>query len=455
MVMCVVCLIYIVFLMRYFLSFFKLERINFILSGLTLLFIAGILNIKIHCPLKFTRNIGIDTQDQNNINIIHAPSTYFNKIQSSFDEYHYKVKDGDTLIKILSTNIGFKIKDSYIISHQINQLYNLTGLNTGQYLKFIFSSNIKKTKKNNLPNHFSMHIEDKIIGGTINKKNHHYKFKLFKQILLNKSKLVRGYTNHSLYNAAIAKGASMNLVMNFIKLLSENVNFQKDVKPNTEFKILFNYKENSDGRIIDTEDIIYGYLSNQNHKYEIYQYKDSKGIASYHHGDGRKLNNLCLSKPIQKARISSGFGMRYHPVLKKNKMHKGIDYAAKIGVPIMAVEDGIIQIAKYGAGYGKYLAIQHNDKYSTLYAHMSKFQRGIKGGKKVKKGDIIGYVGNTGNSTGSHLHYEIRKNGKAINPIKIKVLISNTLQGEQLVAFSKQKKRINEILHKESKIILN
>ncbi len=452
--------------MHYFLSLTKLERINFFLFGFSLFCIIAnfIFSVQDKESFNTTRRISINIAFNDDVNVINKAldlgaeqdslNEYSYNSQFLENEYSYSVRKGDTLIKILS-DIGFNTRDSYSISKQINKLHDLTGLNVGQDLKFIFSSNNgEKVKIGNLPNNFAMHVEDKIIEGSLSQSSNTYKFKLLKQVFSNKSKLVKGYVNESLYNTAISEGASPSLVMDYIKLLSNDVDFKKEIKPDSEFKILFDYKENSDGKIIDSGNIIYAYLSVRNRKYEVYQYKDSKGGISYYHSDGSNLKNSLLSKPIKNARISSGFGMRFHPILKRKKMHKGVDYAARAGTPIMAAGDGIIQVVRYGAGYGKYLAIKHNSKYSTLYAHMSKFKTGIRSGKRVKRGDIIGYVGSTGNSTGAHLHYEIRKYGKPINPIKVKPLISNPLEGQKLVAFNRQKKKINDMLHKENKIML-
>lgn len=449
--------------MHYFLSLTRLERINFFLFGFSLLCIIAsfILSIKDEDSFNTIKPISINVafndgsnkslglnEEQDSLNEYSDNSQYLEK------EYSYSVRKGDTLIKILS-DVGFSVGDSYAISRQINKLYDLTGLNVGQDLKFAFSSNNgEKVRIGSLPNNFSMHIEDKIIEGSLSQNSSTYSFKLLKQVFSNKSKLVKGYANESLYNTAISEGASPNLVMDYIKLLSNDIDFKREIKPDSEFKILFDYKETSDGKIVNNGDIIYAYLSIRSRKYEVYQYKDSKGAISYYHSDGSNLKNSLLSRPIKNARISSGFGMRYHPILKRKKMHKGVDYAAKTGTPIMAAGDGIVQVVRYGAGYGKYLAIKHNNRYSTLYAHMSKFKAGIRSGKRVKSGDIIGYVGSTGNSTGAHLHYEIRKYGKPINPVKVRPLISNPLEGQKLMAFNRQKKKINDMLHKENKIML-
>lgn len=448
--------------MHYFLSLTRLERINFFLFGfaifcITLSFIFNIQSnisssiikpISIKIPFsQINYNEDLDEESENAIETI-------SDAQFLSNEYSYTVQKGDSLIKILS-EIGFNSSNVYSISTQINKLYDVSNIYVGQDIKFLFSSKDGgKIKIGDLPDNFTIHIDSKIIDGIYNPSKNNYDLKLLKQTINSRSKLVKGYAREGLYNSAVSQGASPGIVMEYIKMLSDEVNFKRDVKTDSEFKILFDYNETSEGKKVSNGNILYAYLSINNKKYEIYQYKDSKGNISYYYGDGRNLKSALLSKPIKNARISSGFGMRIHPISKRRTLHKGVDYAARTGTPILAAGNGVVQVVRYGAGYGKYLAIKHNHRYSTLYAHMSKFKPGIKRGIAVKQGQVIGYVGSTGNSTGAHLHYEIRQYGKPINPIKVKPLISNPLAGEKLVAFNNQKKRINGTLHKENKIML-
>lgn len=448
--------------MYYFLSLIRLERINFFLFGLAIFWI--ILNF----IFNIQRNISSSTIKSISINIPFAPinSNENIKCKSKSDtrtisesqflskEYSYTVQKGDTLIKILS-GIGFNYSDVYSISKQINKVYDISNIYVGQDIKFLFSSQDEsRIKVGKLPDNLTIHIDSKIIDGTYNQSKSNYDLKLLKQTITNKSRLIKGYAKESLYNNLISQGASPGIVMEYIKMLGNEVDFKRDVRTDSEFKILFDYTETSEGKKVSDGSILYAYLSVNHKKYEIYQYKDNKGEISYYYADGRNLKNALLNKPIKNARISSGFGMRFHPILKRKKLHKGIDYAAKAGTPILAAGNGVVQVIRYAPGYGKYLAIKHNNKYSTLYAHMSKFKPGIKRGMSIKQGQVIGYVGNTGNSTGAHLHYEIRKYGKPINPTKVRPLISNPLEGKNLIAFNNQKKKIDGTLHQENKIIL-
>ena len=435
----------------------RLEKINIALFIIVVLYISSkfVLVIQHKVLLKTaikSTDIIVSTSNINKINI--RDPKIINSPQFLKAEYLHKVQRGDNLIKIL-TSIGFDPSDVLSISKQISKLYNISNIYPGQDIKFVFlSKDGGHIKVGDLPYNILIHIEDNIINGIL-KKDKIYTLQILKKTIYNKSQLIRGHVKESLYNSAILEGVSPGVIMDYINLFSEKIDFKKDVKSDSEFKILFNFKEDLSGKKISDGGIIYAYLSINNKKYEIYQYKDNKGNIGYYYSDGNNIKQSLLSAPIKKARISSQFGMRFHPILKLRKMHKGIDYAAPKGTPIFAAGDGVIQITKYTDGYGKYLAIKHNNRYSTLYAHLSNFKQGIKKGVNVKKGDVIGYVGNTGRSTAYHLHYEIRRYGKPIDPIKEKTLVSMPLEGDNLLIFNNQKKEINSTLEQKNNVILS
>ena len=441
--------------MHRFLTLIRLETINVLLF----IFVTLYVTLKFACVIQNKLLFKTSVQPTESIISTNRTST---KIYQSVDslsqflksEYTYKVQKGDNLIKIL-TSLGFYPLDVLNISRQISQFYNISNIYPGQDIRFVFvGRHDEPIKKGDLPYTIFIHIEDKIIKGILNTNKSNYTLKILKKPIYSKSKLVKGSVKKSLYNSAILEGASPAIIMNYINLFSDKINFKRDLKSKSEFKILFDFKEDISGKKISDEVIIYAYLSINNRIYEIYQYKDDKGTIGYYYSDGGSIKKSLLSTPIKKARISSQFGMRFHPILKLRTMHKGIDYAAAKDTPILAAGDGIIQIAKYADGYGKYLAIKHNNRYSTLYAHLNKFQQGIKKGVYVKQGETIGYVGNTGRSTAYHLHYEVRKYGKPIDPNKEKTLISIPLEGNNLLTFNDQKKEINSALEKKTQVII-
>ncbi|MFQ3306956.1 MAG: murein DD-endopeptidase MepM/ murein hydrolase activator NlpD [Candidatus Midichloriaceae bacterium] len=244
--------------------------------------------------------------------------------------------------------------------------------------------------------------------------------------------------------------------MEYINVLKKEVDLKKEIKNGTKFKILYDVKEDESGKVIGKPKLTYASLNSGENEMKIYKYEDPKtGIVNgYFYSDGRSLGKTFFNKPIPGARISSGFGMRMHPILKYKKMHKGVDFAARKGTPIKAVASGVVQLAHKAFGYGNYIVIKHNHEYSSLYAHMSKFKPGIKKGQIIKANDIIGYVGNTGMSTSAHLHYEVRYFGKPVNPLKLKFNVNNKLDGKTFVAFNKQKKVVDKLVDKESKLML-
>jgi murein DD-endopeptidase MepM/ murein hydrolase activator NlpD len=447
--------------MRHFFGLLKLESASFFLFGFTIFvvlcnYVASLkysptLNIEkiISSRVAFDEGALLENDQQESHKSLYAQEQEY--IDSRYD---YTVQSGDSFIKIL-TDIGLQSSSAYVLSKEVDKIHSIRNINVGQTISLLLCDKYGgQVKQGDAPYNIVIHINDKIIEATYKEASNSYSLKLLKQTFNNKSKLVVGFAKDSLYNNAVASGAPPSIVINYIKLLSHDVDFKRDVRSNSEFKILFDYNENSHGKKISDGDIIYALLSVGNKKIEIYQYKDSKGKISYYHKDGRNLTKTFLDKPMKQIRVSSGFGMRYHPIHKRRKMHKGVDYAASTGTPILATGDGVVQMAKYGAGYGKYITIKHNSKYTTLYAHMSKFKPGIKPSTHIKQGQVIGYVGATGAATGSHLHYEVIKHGKQINPEKVTRHIYNPLEGKMLVAFNSQKKKIDEIIYKESTIML-
>tara|TARA_Y100001936_G_C15833780_1_gene538178 strand:- start:154 stop:807 length:654 start_codon:yes stop_codon:yes gene_type:complete len=201
--------------------------------------------------------------------------------------------------------------------------------------------------------------------------------------------------------------------------------------------------ENDDGSLIESGDIIFSNLNTQGNDLNLYKFEFMKKEIDYFDENGKSMRKTLMKTPINGARLSSSFGKRKHPILGYTKMHLGTDFAAPTGTPIMASGDGIITKAKWCGGGGNCVKIKHNSVYQTVYAHMSKFGRGIKKGVRVKQGQIIGYVGSTGLSTGPHLHYEVIENGKKINSQKLKLPSGRTLKGKERKNFEVNKIKID------------
>ena len=237
-------------------------------------------------------------------------------------------------------------------------------------------------------------------------------------------------------------GIPLKILNDAIKLYSFDIDFQRDIRKDTKFEVSFEKFINNKRNKIGYGNIQYIKLKIGNNNLEYFLFKTEDGYDDYFNREGKNVKKSLLKTPIDGARLSSNFGMRKHPILGYNKLHKGVDFAAAKGTPIFAGGNGVIEYAGYNGGYGKYLRIRHNNEYKTAYAHLSGFKKGIAKGKRVNQGDIIGYVGSTGNSTGAHLHYEIIYQNKQINPMKIKLPSGKILKGKILDKFILNRKKI-------------
>jgi murein DD-endopeptidase MepM/ murein hydrolase activator NlpD len=251
-----------------------------------------------------------------------------------------------------------------------------------------------------------------------------------------------GIIDSSLFDAAEEAGVPMPVVADLIRTFSFDVDFQRDIQDGDAFEILYERTENEDGDFVKSGKILFASLTLSGNTIPVY-YFERDGDGEYFTPNGEAIRKSLLRTPVDGARVTSGFGMRMHPVLGFSKLHKGIDFGAPTGTPIFAAGSGtVVEIGKKGA-YGNYVRIRHNGEYQTAYAHMSKFAKGMKKGDKVKQGQVIGYVGATGRVTGPHLHYEILVAGAQVNPGKVKTVASNKLSGKQLKAFQAQMAKID------------
>jgi len=252
-----------------------------------------------------------------------------------------------------------------------------------------------------------------------------------------------GVITNSLYNTAINLEIKANTIVEFARLYGFQVDFQRDIWKGDSFQIIFEEYKNKEGNIVEAGDIIYANLNLQNQDLNLYKYEYEKGKIDFFDENGKSMRKTLMKTPINGARLSSSFGKRKHPILGFNKMHTGTDFAAPKGTPIMASGNGVITKARWCGGGGNCVKIKHNSKYQTVYAHLSKFAREIKKGVRVKQGQIIGYVGSTGLSTGPHLHYEVIENGRKINSQKLKLPSGKILKGKNRKLFEVNKIKID------------
>ena len=212
-----------------------------------------------------------------------------------------------------------------------------------------------------------------------------------------------------------------NIAKEFLHQLSYTIDFQRDVKNGDIIDILYEANFTKNEKIVGEPSLLYGLMNLTDHKLELFKYKLSNGKADYFDANGKSIRKHLMRTPVQGARLSSKFGVRKHPILGYSKMHRGVDFAAKRGTPIMAAGDGRVTFAGRNGSFGRFIEIKHLNNFKTRYAHLYKFSKGIKKGKVVKQGDIIGFVGTSGRSTGPHLHYEVKHKNRTINPIKLRL----------------------------------
>jgi len=248
---------------------------------------------------------------------------------------------------------------------------------------------------------------------------------------------------NSLYSSAVNLGIKPNIILEFARLYGFQVDFQRDIWKEDSFQIIYEEFLNDKNKVIDTGEIIFASLNLQNTNYQLYKYEYKKNKIDYFDENGKSVKKTLMKTPINGARLSSSYGKRKHPILGYTKMHTGTDFAAPTGTPIMASGDGKVTKAGWCGGGGNCVKIKHNSTYQTVYAHMSKFGRGIKKGVRVKQGQIIGYVGSTGMSTGPHLHYEVIENGRKVNSQKLRLPSGKILKGEERKNFELAKIKID------------
>ena len=358
----------------------------------------------------------------------------------------YVVKPGDNFEKILK-NLDLPSSEIELIIRSFKLNKKKLRVYENQIIEF--SIDRKKpvtTKKISIELTKSKNL---VIARNLSENN--FSFKEIERNLKKKLFYKESIITKSLYASGIETEIPIEIIIEFARLYGFQFDFQRDIWKNDSFQIVYEQYHDSKNTFIKNGEIIFAKLNLQGKEYPLYKFK-SKDITDYFDERGQSVKKTLMKTPINGARLSSSFGMRKHPILGFNKMHKGTDFAAPMGTPIMASGDGKVIKSSWCGGGGNCIKIKHNSTYTTVYAHLSKFGRGIKKGVRVKQGQIIGYVGSTGMSTGPHLHYEVIENGKKINSQTLKLPSGKTLLGEERKKFEVEKMRI-EIL--KSDLIYN
>ena len=362
------------------------------------------------------------------------------------NNFHIEVKSGDTLIKIL-TEIGLDYKEADRLFSSIKKVYNPKDLRVGQVLDIETQSSEPDS------------VKVKTLRSTIRtgeylevdiQEDDSYLSKLVKDELTEEMRLSEGTINGTLSVSMNNQGVPSRIVANFINIFSYSVDFRRDVKKGDKFELIYETYLTPDGKLVKSGDIVYAALNLGKSKLELYRFKDAAGNVDYFNEKGLAMKKTLSRRPMayQSSRISSHFGRRRHPIYKDVRIHWGVDYPAPTGSAIYAAGDGVVQVAQYRNGYGNYVRIRHNSEYSTAYGHMKGYAKGIRPGVRVKQGQLIGYVGSTGRSTGPHLHYEIIRNGQRVNPLTVKATASENLSGKNLTNFKSAVAKVKDTRNK-------
>ena len=349
---------------------------------------------------------------------------FISKINSPYKEVKYLIQNNDSIDKILK-KLGINSNDIKIISYNLKQK-KLTNIYAGRTLSLILKKldDGSNTVVNlTYPVNNTLNIE-------IRKRDNKFIVKENILKLYKKEVVIKKEIKSSLYSAAIKSGIEPNIIIEFARIFGFEVDFQRDIRKGDWFEILYERFEDDNNIVRDTGKIIYASMFVNGAEINLYNFKDGSGDIGFYDIKGKSIVKSLMKTPINGARLSSSYGMRKHPILGYNKMHRGTDFAAPSGTPIMASGAGKITRARWCGGGGNCVKIKHNSTYETIYAHMKSFARGIKEGRRVKQGQIIGYVGSTGMSTGPHLHYEVIVNGRKVNSQKLKLPSGKILKGK-------------------------
>ena len=365
----------------------------------------------------------------------------FQKINSPYLNISHRVKKNEKIISILK-NYNINQKDIAKASKELKKFNKLRNLKSGVILEITVKRNIKKgLNLENLVIPISKSINISLARNTENNfTSKKVVTQLFKKIVLS-----QGVIERSLYASAMKDNVNPNIIVGFARIYGFEIDFQRDIRKGDTFQILYEQFVDEDGEWYSNGEIIYAFMSVQNREINLYRYQTEK-FYGYFNINGKSVEKALMKTPINGARLSSSFGMRKHPILGYNKLHRGTDFAAPMGTPVMASGTGVITKASWCGGGGNCVKIKHNSTYQTVYAHLSNFGAGIKKGKKIRQGQIIGYVGSTGMSTGPHLHYEVIVNGKKINSQKLNLPSGKILKGENRKKFEIQRIKTDVLL---------
>ena len=423
---------------------FKVNNFALLIGILTMIVIATFLIVNFG-DRKIIHNIKV-TETQNDISAknLFDSNNEFKKLNLDFKYLNeFEVIEGDTFASILQSSSIPNNEISEIVK-ELNEYIDLSKLNIGAKINILS----EHQNENKIWHEISIsnNLSNKII---ISKKNSSLEVREEESQLFSKFRYIETSIETSIYQSLKNQKIADNIIMDFVQLFSFDVDFQRDIRNGNRLKLF--YEEFVDNEQVTKKfgPIYFAEISLDRDDVSLYRFHDKGAeFVEYFDENGKSATKALMKTPINGARLSSGFGMRKHPILGYNKKHQGVDFAAPTGTPIMAAGNGHIEFVGINGGAGKYIRIKHLNGYKTSYSHLSKYASGMKKNLRVKQGQVIGFVGSTGLSTGPHLHYEVWFNNERINPMKMKLPSGKTLKGILLDNFITQKEAIKERLVK-------
>ena len=384
--------------------------------------------------IKKKRMEEIDSFLSNNETIL-LKNYLLNKIKSPYLEYDYIVQNNDTVEMILK-KFGVKQSEINFIVEKIKKK-DLSNIIPKQKMKFV----LKRTKNRKDMEILKIHYPiSKTTFVNIDKRKDRLEVSKNVTQLFKKDIVLEGTISNNLYSSAVKIGMEPNVIVEFARIFGFEVDFQRDIRKGDEFEVMYERFSDDRNKVIKTGKILYAYLNVNNQKIKLYRF-GKKNNYDFYDEKGKSIRKALMKTPINGARLSSPFGNRKHPILGFTKHHNGTDFAAPTGAPVMASGNGTVIKAGWCGKGGNCVRIRHNSSYTTGYGHLSKFA--TKSGRRVRQGQIIGYVGNTGMSTGPHLHYTVSYNGKFINSQKLKLPSGKILKGEERKLFELERIKLD------------
>jgi len=378
-------------------------------------------------------------------NLITVKDFLFNQFNSGVTKVELKVRNGDSIQRILYDQ---KISPADVnnVINALRREYNIGALRNDQKVYLI----VKREKNGNFVSRLTVNIDNITSVHVFLNKDNVYETRRVTKILTKKNHLVETTIDRGIYRTAKQSGIENSIVAQFARLYGFEVDFQRDLKKNDKIKIFYERYLDDDGVSQRTGNIIYSEITNVERNIILYRYEYPNGSIAYFTPEGKSIEKSLMRTPINGAKLSSRYGFRIHPILGYNQMHQGTDFAAPIGTPVMASGAGTVEYSGWKGGYGKFISVRHSAVYQTNYAHLQDYAKGIRRGAKVQQGQVIGYLGSTGSSTGPHLHYEVIVNGKKENSQTLKLPSAAPLEGNNKNFFEIQKRNIDNLILESS-----